>query len=493
MVFSSLIFMYVFFALTLVIYFWSNDIKVRNTVLCLFSLLFYAWGEPKWAILLIIGCLIDYFLGLNIEKCRKKGNFKIAKILMIISVVENLAMIGVFKYSGFLLGNIKSIFGASFAIPSFTLPIGISFFTFQKLSYTIDVYRGSVKAQRSFVNFVLYISMFFQLIAGPIVRYSWIETEISNRKVNVFEFSKGIKRFCFGLGKKVMLANVAGLLVNEIMVDADVTKLTTVEAWFGVLMYTLQIYYDFSGYSDMAIGLGRMFGFHFPENFKYPYAATTVTEFWRRWHISLSSFFRDYVYIPLGGNRKHMLLNIFVVWGLTGLWHGASWNYVLWGLYYGTLLVIEKYFILKPLKNAKKNIKRLFNKTTAAIINGCILVVQKIIFIFIVMMGWTLFYFESTPKLMTYLSVMFGGGAKESAIHFEVLIRNNLLWIIFAIAMTQPILKIVKYCAYRLQRKYGALIYFNEVSSSVISISLLIISTIMLVGNSFNPFLYWNF
>lgn len=494
MVFSSLVFMYVFLAVALVTYFWSKDIKIRNTVLCALSVFFYAWGEPLWVILLIVGCIFDYVLGLNIEKQLRIGNMKTAKLLMILSVVENIAVIGLFKYSGFLISNVNGIFGASIPVPSFTLPIGISFFTFQKLSYTIDVYRGNVKAQRSFVNFLLYISMFFQLIAGPIVRYSWVETEMAKRSVNVHEFSKGIKRFCFGLGKKVLLANVAGEFVDKIMTVADPSKnLTTGEAWLGVFMYALQIYYDFSGYSDMAIGLGRMFGFHFPENFKYPYAATTITEFWRRWHISLSSFFRDYVYIPLGGNRRHMLFNIFVVWALTGLWHGASWNYVLWGLFYGVLLVLEKYFVLKPLANAKKNIKRMFKKTTARIINACIFIVQKAIFIYITLMGWTLFYFESTPRLLEYLGVMYGGGAEKSTINAGLLLNNNLWWFLVAILMTQPVLKITKYIALRAQRKHGVLIYTNDIISSVLSIILLVVSTIMLVGNSFNPFLYFRY
>ncbi len=494
MVFSSLVFMYVFFAVALVAYFWSKDIKIRNIILCALSVFFYAWGEPLWVILLIVGCAIDFVLGLNIEKQLRKGNKQTAKLLMILSVIENIAVIGVFKYSGFLVSNINGIFRAAIPVPSFTLPIGISFFTFQKLSYSIDVYRGEVKAQRSFVNFLLYISMFFQLIAGPIVRYSWIESEIEKRSINVHEFSKGIKRFCFGLGKKVLLANAAGVFVDKIMKVADPAKeLTTGEAWLGVFMFALQIYYDFSGYSDMAIGLGRMFGFHFPENFKYPYAASTITEFWRRWHISLSSFFKDYVYIPLGGNRKHMLFNIFVVWALTGLWHGASWNFVLWGLFYGVLLVIEKYFVLKPLANAKKNIKRMFKKTTAMIINACIFIVQKAIFIYITLMGWTLFYFENTSSLGAYLKVLYGGGAEKSTINADIMLNNNLWWFIVAIVMTQPVLKITKYIALRAQRKYGALIYTNDIVSSALSILLLVISTIMLVGNSFNPFLYFNF
>ncbi len=489
MVFSSLVFLYAFLAAALILYFWSKDTKIRNIVLCALSVFFYAWGGLLPMILLIIGCFIDYTLGMLIENNSK--NRKLAKFYMIVSVIENLAVIGVFKYSGFFVSNINSLFRAALPVPAFTLPIGISFFTFQKLSYIVDVYRGDVKAQRSFVNFTLYISMFFQLIAGPIVRYSWIETEISKRKVTANELAKGAKRFCFGLGKKVMLANVAGELVDAYMLK-DAATLTTPEAWFGVIMFALQIYYDFSGYSDMAIGLGRMFGFHFPENFKYPYAANTITEFWRRWHISLSGFFRDYVYIPLGGNKKHQIFNILVVWALTGLWHGASWNYVLWGLFYGILLIIEKKLVLKPLESAKKNIKRIYKGRKAKIISFCLAAAQKCVFIFITLMGWTLFYFEDTAKLGAYLKTMFGGGAKGAST-LGIVISNNIWWIIVAVAMTFPILRYVKYVAYRLQRRYGALVYVNDLASSAISVLLLVLSTVLLVGNSYNPFLYFRY
>lgn len=491
MVFSSLVFLYVFLPVTLLLYFWSKDIKVKNTVLCVCSFAFYAWGEPKWVILLLIGCLFDYFFGILIENNRH--NKPLAKLILILAVIENILTIGIFKYSGFIVESINSLTGLSMTVPAITLPIGISFFTFQKLSYTIDVYRGDVKAQRNFVYFALYISMFFQLIAGPIVRYSWIENEITRRNITLYEFSKGLKRFLFGLGKKVLLANVAGKLVDTFLTK-DIAQITTGEAWFGIFMYSLQIYYDFSGYSDMAIGLGRMFGFHFPENFKYPYAANTVTEFWRRWHISLSSFFKDYVYIPLGGNRKHMLFNIAVVWALTGLWHGASWNFVLWGVYYGVLLIIEKYFILKPLERANKNIDRVFTKKEAKWVRIIMAVIQKTAFIFITLMGWTLFYFEDSSRLGKFFGILFGNGFKgESTTPLSMIVQNNIWWIIAAVILTQPVIRCVKYYAYRLQRKYRKLSYFNDFASSAISIVLLVISTIMLVGNSYNPFIYWNF
>lgn len=488
MVFSSLFFLYGFLAVAILSYFIVRDIKYRNTVLCLLSLFFYAWGEPKWVILLLAGCLIDYIIGISMEKWRQKRI--LSGFLLFLSVALNIATIGVFKYSGFMAENLNGIFGTALSVPYITLPIGISFFTFQKLSYTIDVYRGNVKAQRSYVNFVLYISMFFQLIAGPIVRYSWVETEMSRRSVNVNEFARGVRRFCFGLGKKVVFANAAGAFVDKYML-APTATLTTAEAWFGVLMFSLQIYYDFSGYSDMAIGLGRMFGFHFPENFKYPYASLTVTDFWRRWHISLSSFFRDYVYIPLGGNRRHMLVNILVVWTLTGLWHGASWNFVLWGLFYGILLLIEKYFILKPIAKLKKALRASLG-AFGSFINLIIATVQKAAFIFITLMGWTLFYFEETDALVAYVKVMFGG-ITGSAIDLQTLILNNLYWLIAAIIFTLPVVRIVKYLAYKAQRRFALFAYTNELIGGVFAIVILLVSTASLVGNSFNPFLYFRY
>lgn len=490
MVFSGLIFLYVFLPVTLYLYYRSNDIKYRNTVLCIVSFFFYAWGEPKWVILLLLGCLADYFLGIFIEKYRE--NKPLARLLLIIAVIENIAVIGVFKYSGFIVENINALFGTSMTVPAFTLPIGISFFTFQKLSYTIDVYRGDVKAQKSFVYFALYISMFFQLIAGPIVRYSWIESEMTRRRTSINEISKGLKRFCFGLGKKVMLANVAGELADKFLLKAP-AELTSGEAWFGIFMFALQIYYDFSGYSDMAIGLGRMFGFHFPENFKYPYAAGTVTEFWRRWHISLSTFFRDYVYIPLGGKKKHQIFNIAVVWALTGLWHGASWNYVLWGLFYGVLLVCEKFLVLKQVESLNKKIIAKCSKGASFVLRLCISVVRRCAFIFITLMGWTLFYFEDTKTLGAFVNTMFGGGSHEESLILGTVISNNILWIVFAVIMTLPVLRIVKYYALRYQRRHGKFVFVNEAVSSLCSLALLAVSTAVLVGNSYNPFLYFRY
>ena len=347
MVFSSLVFLFIFFPVTLFFYFIVKNDKVKNIVLVIASLIFYSWGEPVWVCLLIFSSILDYTVSLGIEKYRGK---KITKLFIALSVVINLGLLAAFKYSGFFISTLNGIFRLSLHVPAFSLPIGISFYTFQTMSYSLDVYKGDVKAQKSFINFLMFVSLFPQLIAGPIVRYSDIDTQIDHRTVTIDGFAKGMTRFMAGLGKKVLIANYAGSLAESLLANVDNAAVMSV--WVGVLFYAFQIYFDFSGYSDMAIGLGRMFGFDYPENFKYPYISTSITDFWRRWHITLSSFFRDYVYIPLGGNRVSLprqILNLFIVWGLTGLWHGASWNFVIWGLYYFVFLCLEK-FVFKKFK-----------------------------------------------------------------------------------------------------------------------------------------------
>ena len=344
MVFSSLIFLYFFLPLNLLLYYISGNLFYRNVLLTLFSFFFYAWGEPVWIILLLFSALFDYGNGIWIESLNNKAK---AKWVVVFSVIVNLGLLVAFKYSGFIYDNLSLIFNLPFDKPTVTLPIGISFYTFQTISYTVDVYRGDVKAQRNPMNFLLFVSLYHQLVAGPIVRYKTIADEINGRKFQWDDFSSGIGRFCMGLFKKIVIANSAGELVDSYLIN-QFDLLNSATAWFGLTMFAIQIYFDFSGYSDMAIGLGKMFGFHYDENFKNPYAANSITDFWRRWHISLSSWLRDYLYISLGGNRKgkfRTYVNLFLTMLLGGLWHGAAIRFVIWGALHGLALIIHKLFI----------------------------------------------------------------------------------------------------------------------------------------------------
>ncbi|MBQ6625006.1 MAG: MBOAT family protein, partial [Clostridia bacterium] len=339
MVFSSLVFLCIFLPVVLVVYNLSKSITFKNIVLLVASLVFYAWGEPKWIVVMIITSFVDFVAGKLIDKY--KGTKK-AKLFLALSIILTLGALIVFKYMNFLTHNLNLLPFVNVKETSIALPIGISFYTFQVMSYVVDVYTGKVEVQKKYYKLLLYVSMFPQLIAGPIVRYSTISEEIENRKVSLEQFSDGITRFVAGLAKKVILANYLGLLVDS-TIGGEMKSLSCLGAWTGLIAYFFQIYFDFSGYSDMAIGMGKMLGFNFLENFDYPYTARSITSFWRKWHISLSSFFRDYVYIPLGGNRRFQLRNMFVVWVLTGFWHGASWNFIIWGFYYFVLLAAEKY------------------------------------------------------------------------------------------------------------------------------------------------------
>lgn len=469
MVFSNLFFIYVFLPLNILLYFLTKKIAYRNTVLIAFSLFFYAWGEPVWVFLLILTAFLDYRQGLIIEAHR--GTFR-AKLALAGSLAVDLGLLILFKYSGFLVENINAVLGIGLPVPQFSLPIGISFYTFQTLSYIIDVYRGQVGAQNSFWKYLMYLSSYHQLVAGPIVRYSDIAAEIENRSVTQKDISEGITRFCVGLAKKVMVANVAGKFVVQYM-DAELSSLSVAGAWMGAFMFTLQIYYDFSGYSDMAIGLGRIFGFHYHMNFNYPYIAKSVTDFWRRWHMSLSSFFRDYVYIPLGGNRKHQILNILIVWFLTGLWHGASWNFVLWGVFYGLLLIAEKTFLLKALERVPG-------------------VVSHLYLLFVTLLGWTLFYTTDISRLGGYFKVMFGlGGAPLVDSQLSIGLANNLFWIIVAVVFCMPVTQGIKK---HLEERAGVLQQAAaQFGSILMNMGLLFACTAMLVGQSYNPFLYFRF
>ncbi len=486
MVFSSLLFVYAFLPLCLAFYGIAHKIKTKNIVLLIFSLIFYTWGEPVYVSLLIFMTFCDWIIARLIDK---DGNSqKKRKALLIIACIINIGLIGVFKYTGFVLGNIQSIFGIPEIIPKIVLPIGISFYTFQLLSYVVDVYRKEVPAQKNFFWLLLYASLFHQCIAGPIVRYKDVEDEILHRKIKTDEVAGGIMRFTVGLSKKALLANTCGSLSDSLLVPdslinssaatalAELSERSVAGLWLGVIFYALQIYLDFSAYSDMAIGMGQIVGFHFKENFDYPYTSKSVTEFWRRWHISLGSFFRDYVYIPLGGNRKGTLKtyrNILVVWLLTGLWHGASWNFVLWGLFFCVFLVIEKLGLLKAL-----------NKIPAIFSHAYLLIV--------ILFGWILFRFSNFDFIPVVLKGMFGlNGNPFTDFETEKLFTGNAVFLIVAFIAVTPL---VRNLAKRIKpgnNKALKLIYHT--AETIIPLAFLLLSTLALVGDSYNPFLYFQF
>ncbi|MGM9926803.1 MAG: MBOAT family O-acyltransferase [Bacillus sp. (in: firmicutes)] len=467
MVFSSLPFLFFFLPLALLLYFISPD-KGKNIVLLIISLIFYAWGEPIYIGLMILSAMSDYIHGLFIFKYRERNRFK-AKVMLVSSLVINIGLLSFFKYSDFLIENMNVLFGTNLESLNLPLPIGISFYTFQTMSYSIDVYRGQVLPQRNPIALATYVSLFPQLIAGPIVRYDVIAKELMYRKTTISQFADGVRLFIVGLGKKVLLANNIGLLWQTIQNQGS-SEWTILSAWLGIIAFAFQIYFDFSGYSDMAVGLGNMFGFRFLRNFHYPYVSKSITEFWRRWHISLGSWFRDYVYIPLGGNRKgkfRLYVNLFIVWGLTGLWHGASWNFVLWGLYFGLLLSIEKAGLLK-----------LISKTPA--------VFQHLYALFFILIGWVLFVFEDYRDGLSYIKLLFGLSNHELwDMSFLYDSYTNIMLLIIAGFASTPI---------------GMNVYKQLKENTLISISLpflymliLVLSTAYLVDESFNPFLYFRF
>lgn len=463
--------MYLFLPICLLLYFILHCIKARNYLLLVMSLLFYAWGEPKWIILMIVTTLIDYGAGLLVDQYRGQ---KLAKWALAGSVVITLSFLAVFKYLGFFNQNLNQIFGAELPTQIFNLPIGISFYTFQAITYVVDVYRGKAQVQRSYANLLLYVALFPQLIAGPIVRYTDIAAQLENREMTLPGFSKGITRFVTGLGKKVLLANIAGQIATS-LIGGDLSKASVLGAWLGIFAYTFQIYFDFSGYSDMAIGLGHMFGFTYVENFNYPYISKSITEFWRRWHISLSTFFRDYVYIPLGGNRRHQLRNMFIVWALTGLWHGASWNFVLWGLYYFVFLAIEKLFLGKFLEKLPA-------------------VVGHAYALFIIVVGWVFFYFDDVSRLGQMLKLMFGFSGQAGVLPTDtVLLKNHLVFFLVAIIACIPVSKLVKALLIRFSRKGSVQESLAGAAGILYDVALLFFSTAALVGASYNPFLYFRF
>lgn len=466
MVFSSTIFLCVYLPLVLLGYYICPK-KGRNLFLLIASLVFYAWGEPKYVFLMMFSILINYLFGRLMDKHRE--NKKRLKLLLVLSVVIDLGLLSVFKYTDFIITNINSLFDAGFDLLNIALPIGISFYTFQAMSYTIDVYRDDVRVQKNIIDFGMYITMFPQLIAGPIVRYSDVQDQLADRSVTTADFSEGVMRFAVGLGKKVLLANQMGAVWSDIYaLGGDVSALM---AWIGAAAYTFQIYFDFSGYSDMAIGLGRMFGFKFPENFRYPYQSVSITDFWRRWHITLSTWFKEYLYIPLGGNRRGLArqaLNLLIVWTLTGFWHGAGWNFVMWGLYYFVILFIEKLFLLNALDKLPKFFRHVYALLLIAI-------------------GWVIFASDDVSVLLPYLGSLFGANGATGGMDVYTLVTKAVLIIICCIASTELPKRVFVSCTDALGEKTGFVV------KSVLSLALLALSMIFLIGDSYNPFLYFRF
>ena len=471
MVFSSLIFLYAFLPLCLILVWLSPSIRAQNTVLLVFSLFFYAWGEPIYVILLIFVTLFIWWCGRMMEKAKGRNN---KKVWLILALEASLASLIAFKYTGFIIEILNVIPGLNIETPQISLPIGISFYTFQALTYIIDLYRGEIKMQRSYGKFLLYVSLFPQLIAGPIVRYSDVESMLAKRRITADGVASGIGRFLTGLSKKVLIANYAGEIVSYCLESDHFNQISSSTAILGIIAFGIQIYFDFSGYSDMAIGLGKMFGFHFLENFNYPYISTTVTEFWRRWHMSLSTFFRDYVYIPLGGNRKHRLRNTFIVWLLTGLWHGANINFVLWGLYYFVLLTFERWFILPRINR----IPRVF---------GLLLTSLATLF------GWGLFYFTDLGRFSIFLGRIFAPGL-AGFVDFEgsILWKQHLVFLIIATVASTPILQFFK-ARYQKQLNNLAQTAGGGILQVTGTAALLFACTASLVASSYNPFLYFRF
>ena len=466
MVFSSTIFLCVYLPLVLLGYYICPK-KGRNLFLLIVSLVFYAWGEPKYVFLMIFSILVNYIFGRLMDKHRE--NKKRLKLMLVLSVVIDIGLLSVFKYTDFIITNVNAIFGANFDLLNIALPIGISFYTFQAMSYTIDVYRNDVRVQKNLIDFGMYITMFPQLIAGPIVRYADVQDQLAERSVTTADFFEGVMRFVVGLGKKVLLANQMGAVWSEIYaLGGDVSALM---AWTGAIAYTFQIYFDFSGYSDMAIGLGRMFGFKFPENFRYPYQSVSITDFWRRWHITLSTWFKDYLYIPLGGNRcglARQALNLLIVWSLTGFWHGAGWNFVMWGLYYFVILFIEKLFLLKALDKLPK----LFRHVYALLL---------------IVIGWVIFASDDVSVLLPYLGSMFGANGAVGGMDVYTLFTKAVLLIICCVASTELPKRLFLSATGAMNEKAAFTI------KSVMTIALLALSMILLIGDSYNPFLYFRF
>lgn len=469
MVFSSLFFLYLFLPILLITFYLSKNTSYRNWVLILFSFGFYAWGEPIWIILLLLASFIAHFFALGIEKYR--GTW-LAKLQFVIAVSLNIAMLGFFKYAGFLVENLNLILPFDIPAPHVTLPIGISFFTFEIICYLTDVYKGQVVTPRSPKKLLLYVSFFPHLVAGPIIRYTDIEKQMDSMRVSIADFSQGITRFMVGLGKKVIFANLLGESVSLVLTPND-SAATVLGIWFGVCLFALQIYFDFSGYSDMAIGLGKMFGISLRENFNYPYISKNAGDFWRRWNMSLGGFFRDYVYIPLGGNRRFYLRNLFVVWFLTGFWHGASWNFIIWGLYFGLLIYLERVFLGKLLDKLPSLISHVY-MTLAMLV------------------GWVWFYFVDLKSALKALETMFFLNGRELlSLELQIYFRENMILFLLAIIAATPLAKwLISQLEARSSRFKSSI---ENYGVPVFNLCILIVATILLVGSTYNPFLYYRF
>ncbi len=474
MVFSSLIFVFLFLTMNLAVYFLVRSVTVRNLILLAFSLVFYSWGGLQYLFLLLGMAACSWFCARMIGRAIENG--KTGKLWLVIDCVVSLGLLGIFKYAVFVLTNLQLWTGFPDSVPEIVLPIGISFYTFQLISYVVDVYRKEVDAQPRYWKVLLYCSLFHQCIAGPIVRYQTVAAEIDNRSVTADDVADGIRRFSVGLAKKAVLANGCAMIADTLLentVSAPVAGL-----WLGMFCYMLQIYLDFSAYSDMAIGMGRMVGFHYLENFDYPYMASSVQDFWRRWHISLSTFFRDYVYIPLGGSRRGNLStvrNMFIVWFLTGFWHGASWNYMLWGLYFFVFLIFERFLWKKVLER----IPRVFGHIYALLV---------------IFFGWVIFKFEDLPVLWQALSGMFGAGARPlSSMTVYYTFLNHIFLIGFCVIAVTPLGKKLRDFCYGRVPENGAACRLLQVLDAVLPAALLVLSLLTLVGDSYNPFLYFQF
>ncbi len=490
MVFSSLLFVLAFLPFNLFCYFMADSIKAKNAVLLVFSLVFYAWGEPVYVLILIGMSFFCWLFSRAIENAG--GSAAKKKLLLFLAAAVCIGAIGFFKYAGFLVENVNRIAGSAVLnAPQLSLPIGISFYTFQLLTYVVDVYRGEVPAQRSYWRVLLYAGLFHQCVAGPIVRYGDIENELTNRHTDLAEAGRGATRFLCGLAKKAVLANGCGAVVDTLLLSdsaiSDAAALTqnvqllsgrsALTLWAGMGFYMLQIYLDFSAYSDMAIGMGMICGLHYKENFNYPYISGTVTEFWRRWHISLGSFFRDYVYIPLGGNRKggaRQIFNLFVVWALTGLWHGASWNFVLWGLYFFVFLVLEKFIFGKALEKSR--------------------VLKHVYLLTVVYFGWVLFKFTSMGEMAAVLRGMFCLNGNPIA-GFEIFsfLKHYVLFFVICVLACTPVVKNLSAYLSREGARGGAMKALNSAAQVALPLAMLAVSVLSLVGDSYNPFLYFRF
>lgn len=464
MVFSDSVFLFMFLPLTLAVYY-AVPFAFKNTVLFLTGLLFYAWGEPVYVLIMLLSTAIDYCAGRLMD--RFDSNKKIRKATLLVSVVMNLSLLGIFKYGSFFIGSVNGIFGSAIPDPGLPLPIGISFFTFQSMSYTIDLYRRNIKVQKNFIDFAAFVTMFPQIVAGPIVRYEDVSAQLACRRIDLRSMSDGITRFVCGMCKKVLIANSIGALWTDVKAQ-DYASMPAATAWLGIAAFTLQIYFDFSGYSDMAIGLGKMLGFDFPENFRYPYNSKSVAEFWRRWHITLGDWFKSYVYFPLGGSRGSTaatIRNTLIVWLLTGLWHGASWNFILWGFYYGVLIILEKFVF-----------RRLLERTPSAL--------RHILTMLAVVFGWVIFEITSPASELEFVKAMLGfGGSFANSFTLNAL-HNYAVTFIAAIAISTGIP--LKICKKLPEKRADTLSLVGEAAGMTACIA-------CLVDSGYNPFLYFNF